>query len=141
MAKSEEETEYIDHPLLENGVVERRMYQLELSSAGLSESSLIVLPTGAGKTTVSLLITAARLNNEDGDAKILFLAPTKPLVEQHADFYREALAIPDEKIRVFTGDVRPDERAAEWEKSKVVIATPQVVENDLIGNRINLNDV
>ncbi|MFC6795220.1 DEAD/DEAH box helicase [Halobaculum halobium] len=73
--------------------------------------------------------------------KALFLAPTKPLVQQHADFYREALDVADEEIVVFTGEVRPDDRAALWEDASIVIATPQVVENDLVGNRISLADV
>jgi Fanconi anemia group M protein len=136
---SETEAAYIDHELLEDGVVEHRMYQLQLSSAALAEPSLVVLPTGAGKTTVALLVTAARLNREGG--KSLFLAPTKPLVEQHAAFYREALAVPDEEVRVFTGDVRPDDRADEWDDATVVIATPQVVENDLIAGRVDLDGV
>jgi len=138
-AETDAGTEYIDHDLLEGGVVERRMYQLQLSSAALAEPSLVVLPTGAGKTTVSLLVTAARLNREGG--KSLFLAPTKPLVEQHVAFYREALSIPDEEIRVFTGDVRPDDRADEWDDARVVVATPQVVQNDLIAGRVALDKV
>ncbi|MFW5983759.1 MAG: DEAD/DEAH box helicase [Halobacteria archaeon] len=139
MSETEAEAAYIDHELLQDGVVEHRMYQLQLSSAALAEPSLIVLPTGAGKTTVALLVTAARLNREGG--KSLFLAPTKPLVEQHAAFYREALSVPDDEVRVFTGDVRPDDRADEWDDATVVIATPQVVENDLIAGRIDLDDV
>ncbi|MDZ7689158.1 MAG: DEAD/DEAH box helicase [Halobacteriales archaeon] len=138
-AETDTGTEYIEHDLLEDGVVERRMYQLQLSSAALAEPSLVVLPTGAGKTTVSLLVTAARLNREGG--KSLFLAPTKPLVEQHVAFYREALSIPDDEIRVFTGDVRPDDRADEWDDARVVIATPQVVQNDLIAGRVELDEV
>ena len=138
-AETDAGTEYIEHELLENGVVERRMYQLQLSSAALAEPSLVVLPTGAGKTTVSLLVTAARLNREGG--KSLFLAPTKPLVEQHVAFYQEALSIPDEEIRVFTGDVRPDDRADEWDDARVVVATPQVVQNDLIAGRVSLDEV
>ncbi|MDY6765249.1 MAG: DEAD/DEAH box helicase family protein, partial [Halobacteria archaeon] len=139
MADAEGETKYIDHSLIRDGIIERRMYQLELSSAALAESSLIVLPTGTGKTTVSLLVTAARLNRLEG--KSLLLAPTKPLVEQHATFYREALSIPKDDIYVFTGDVRPHEREDAWEEASVVVATPQVIENDLIGNRITLEDV
>jgi len=42
---------------------------------------------------------------------------------------------------VFTGDVKPDDRAALWNDARIVIATPQVVENDLVGNRISLRDV
>jgi len=138
MAATDEET-YVDHPLLEPGFIERRRYQLELASDAREAHTLVCLPTGLGKTTVSLLVTAERLHEVGGTA--LFLAPTKPLVQQHADFYREALTIPDDEITVFTGEVRPDDRAALWEESRIVIATPQVVENDLIGGRISLADV
>jgi len=139
MAATDDEQAYVDHPLLEPGFIERRRYQLQLASDARESHTLVCLPTGLGKTTVSLLVTADRLHEVGGTA--LFLAPTKPLVQQHADFYREALSIPDDEITVFTGEVRPDDRAALWAESHIVIATPQVVENDLIGGRISLSDV
>jgi Fanconi anemia group M protein len=129
----------IEHPLLTPGFLERRLYQLQLAGTAQTADTLVCLPTGLGKTTVSLLVTAERLQDVDGTA--LMLAPTKPLVQQHAEFYREALQIPDEEIVVFTGEVRPEDRAALWADARVVIATPQVVENDLVGNRISLRDV
>ncbi|KOX97751.1 DEAD/DEAH box helicase [Halorubrum tropicale] len=129
----------IDRDLLVDGFLQRRRYQLQLADAAADEHTLVCLPTGLGKTTVSLLVTAERLREAGG--KALFLAPTKPLVQQHADFYREALQIPDDEIAVFTGDVKPADRAALWDDARVVIATPQVVENDLVGNRISLADV
>ncbi|WP_338742469.1 DEAD/DEAH box helicase [Haloplanus salilacus] len=131
--------DYVDHPLLAPGFIERRRYQQELADTARADHTLVCLPTGLGKTTVSLLVTADRLHEAGGTA--LFLAPTKPLVQQHATFYREALTIPDDEITVFTGDVRPDDRADLWTDSRIVIATPQVVENDLIGGRISLADV
>ena len=130
---------YVDHPLLTPEFIERRLYQIQLAGTARNGNTLVCLPTGLGKTTVSLLVTAERLQDVGG--KSLFLAPTKPLVEQQAEFYRDALTIPDDEIVVFTGEVRPDDRAALWESSTVVIATPQVVENDLVGNRISLADV
>jgi len=129
----------IDRPLLVDDFLQRRRYQLQLAEAATADHTLVCLPTGLGKTTVSLLVTAERLHEAGG--KALFLAPTKPLVQQHADFYREALSIPDDEIVVFTGDVKPDDRAALYEDARIVIATPQVVENDLVGNRISLRDV
>ena len=129
----------VDRPLLVDGSVQRRRYQIRLADAAAADHTLVCLPTGLGKTAVSLLVTAERLHEAGG--KSLFLAPTKPLVQQHADFYREALSIPDDEIVVFTGDVRPDDRAALWGDARVAIATPQVVENDLVGNRISLSDV
>ncbi|WP_255169329.1 DEAD/DEAH box helicase [Natrononativus amylolyticus] len=129
----------IEHPLLESNFLERRLYQLKLAGTAANDHTLVCLPTGLGKTTVSLLVTARRLEEVGG--KSLMLAPTKPLVAQHADFYREALAIPDEEIVVFTGDVSPDDRAALWEESTVIMATPQVIENDLVGSRVSLAGV
>ena len=129
----------IDHPLLVDDFLQHRRYQLQLADAASDDHTLVCLPTGLGKTTVSLLVTARRLHDAGG--KALFLAPTKPLVQQHADFYREALTIPDEEIVVFTGDVKPGDRAALWNDARIVIATPQVVENDLVGNRVSLREV
>ena len=131
--------ETIDGPLLTEGLLEDRSYQTTLAERASDTHTLVCLPTGLGKTAVSLLITAGRLHDVGG--KALLLAPTKPLVSQHADFYREALTIPDEEIVVFTGEVAPEDRADLWEDATVVLATPQVVENDLVGNRISLADV
>ena len=151
------EPDYVEHELLVPEFIERRMYQLQLAGAAKDEHTLVTLPTGLGKTTVSLLVTAERLasvevseprsdgseaeRSEPSGGKILFLAPTKPLVTQHAEFYREALNLPDEDIVVFTGEVSPDDRAELWEQATIVIATPQVVENDLVGGRVDLANV
>jgi ERCC4-related helicase/ERCC4-type nuclease len=138
-ATDAEGVEYLDRPLLTPGFLEDRRYQTELAETASQGHTLVCLPTGLGKTTVSLLVTTRRLAEHGG--KALMLAPTKPLVEQHAAFYREALEIPDDEIVVFTGEVRPDDRASLWEEARVVMATPQVVENDLVGNRIDLAPV
>jgi len=130
---------FVEHPLVADDAVQARRYQLELAESAQSAHTLVCLPTGLGKTAVSLLVTAARLDALGG--KALLLAPTKPLVAQHADDYRAWLEIPDDEVVVFTGEVSPDDRAALWESATVIIATPQVVENDLIGGRISLSDV
>jgi len=132
--------EFVEGPLLVDGVLENRTYQRRLADAALETHTLVCLPTGLGKTTVSLLVTAERLAG-DVVNKSLLLAPTKPLVQQHADFYREALTVPDDEIVVYTGDTRPDDRADLWSGARVVVATPEVVENDLVGSRVDLTDV
>jgi len=134
-----DEVGYVEHPLLTPQLVERRAYQTELAATAREHHTLVCLPTGLGKTTVSLLVTADRLQAVGGTA--MLLAPTKPLVRQHADFYREALQIPDEEVVVFTGEVSPADRGELFESARVVIATPQVVENDLVGGRIDLSGV
>jgi len=135
-----DEGEGVSGPLLADGFLEDRTYQRTLADAALETHTLVCLPTGLGKTTVSLLVTADRLAG-DVVNKSLLLAPTKPLVTQHAEFYREALEVPDDEIVVYTGDTRPDDRADLWNGARIVVATPEVVENDLVGNRIDLTDV
>ncbi|WP_123535258.1 DEAD/DEAH box helicase [Halosimplex salinum] len=135
-----DEGDGIEGPLLVDGFLEDRGYQRQLAEAALRTHTLVCLPTGLGKTAVSLLVTAERLAG-DVVNKSLLLAPTKPLVQQHADFYREALEVPDDEIVVYTGDTRPDARADLWSGARVVVATPEVVENDLVGSRIDLSDV
>ena len=133
-----ENPSYVERPLVTPAVIERRDYQLDLVEVAKRDHTLVCLPTGLGKTTVSLLVTASRLAEFGGTS--LLLAPTKPLVNQHAEFYRSALQVPDEEIVVFTGEVRPARRGDLWERARIVIATPQVIENDLIGGRISLAD-
>ena len=132
-------TGYVERPLVAEGLLERRDYQLRLAETAAADHALVCLPTGLGKTAVSLLVTAERLAEAGGTS--LLLAPTKPLVQQHAAFYRKALEVPDDEVVVFTGDVRPDDRADLWDEARVVCATPQVVENDLVGNRVSLSNV
>ena len=139
MAATDEQPAYIEHPRLRPEVIEERDYQVELAETARQDHTLVCLPTGLGKTTISLLVTVDRL--ETPDDKVLFLAPTKPLVEQHAAFYRDALAMPAEHIVVFTGDVSPAKRGTAWKDARVIVATPQVIENDLIGERISLAPV
>ncbi|HPR66176.1 MAG TPA: DEAD/DEAH box helicase [Methanothrix sp.] len=129
-------TSYLKHPLLREKAVEKRMFQLELASTALQRSTLVVLPTGLGKTVVALIVLLARLDR----GKVLFLAPTRPLVEQHASFLENVLL--DSSIVVsFTGEISPELRKEKWDFARVIVSTPQVVENDLLSRRISLRDV
>ena len=133
-------SEYVSHPLLKPDIVASRAYQQTLARQALEESCLIVLPTGLGKTIIALLVMAERLQNKD-NAKVLMLSPTKPLVEQHAAFFRRAMNLPPEKVAVFTGSVSPESRKRVWEDSVVIISTPQVIENDVMCKHYDLTDV
>ncbi|HTX44213.1 MAG TPA: DEAD/DEAH box helicase, partial [Methanocella sp.] len=131
-------SEFVSHPLIKPQTVASRDYQLTLADRALEKSSLIVLPTGLGKTIIALLVMANRL--KDGK-KILMLSPTKPLVEQHAAFLRRALVIEPEQVAVFTGSVPPEDRENIWKRSRVIVSTPQVIENDVLMKRFDLRDV
>jgi len=131
------DVECIKHPLIKPDTVEQRLYQLALAGEAIKRSSLIVLPTGLGKTIVALLVMVSRLPK----GKVLLLSPTKPLVEQHSTFFKEVLNIPPENVVLFTGNTPPDKRENMWDKAQLVISTPQVIENDLLGKKINLDKV
>lgn len=133
------EPSYIKHPLIKPDTVEQRLYQLNLAGKALEGPSLVVLPTGLGKTIIALFVIASRLQRFGG--KALVLSPTKPLVEQHASFFRKVMNIPEEEVLTFTGSISPAEREKLWEKGRLIVSTPQVIENDILTKRISLEDV
>ncbi len=132
-------TDFITHPLIKPDAIEQRLYQLNLAAAALKQSTLVVLPTGLGKTIVALFVIANRLHRMSG--KVIILSPTKPLVEQHASFLKKFMTLPPDEIVVFTGSIPPAKRIALWKDARVVVSTPQVIENDLLSHRIDLSDV
>ncbi len=117
-----------------------RLYQQTILGTAAQKNTLVVLPTGLGKTGISLMLSAQRLSLYP-HSKILLLSPTKPLCDQHADTFRKHLDIPAEKIVVFTGSVSPEKRAQFWKEAQVIISTPQTIENDCINRRVKLEEV
>ncbi|PKL55818.1 MAG: Hef nuclease [Methanomicrobiales archaeon HGW-Methanomicrobiales-6] len=136
---------YISHPLIRPESIEERRYQLSIALRALDANTMVVLPTGLGKTAVALIVAASRLHSHPG--RVLVLAPTKPLVEQHLRFFKQFLLFrngsePDESdFAMFTGDTPPEERARAWEACRVCFATPQVIKNDCLAGRYSLADV
>src|SRR5438128_2886831 len=129
---------FVTHELLRRETVEERAYQVNIARACLERSTLVVLPTGMGKTVIAAMVIAEVLRLTGG--KVLFLAPTKPLVEQHAASMRKVLAV--DRIALFTGEATsPEERELLWRENKIVVSTPQVIRNDLRAERISLDDV
>jgi Fanconi anemia group M protein len=136
---------FITHPLIKPESIDSREYQLSIAMRALDANTMVILPTGLGKTAVALLVAASRLYNEGG--RVLMLAPTKPLVEQHLRFFERYLLLksmncPDgSPFVMFTGEAPPDQRTGDWNNATVILATPQVVKNDLIAGRYTLKDV
>ncbi|OYV11021.1 MAG: fanconi anemia group M protein, partial [Methanosaeta sp. ASO1] len=116
--------------------VEKRLFQMDLASQALQASSLIVVPTGLGKTVIALMVLLARMDK----GRVLFLAPTKPLVDQHASFLQRVLRDRDAVV-MMTGERTPESRMELWSRGYIVVSTPQVIENDLLSRRIDLAEV
>ena len=130
---------YINEEFIKVNKIERREYQINIANSASKNNTLIVLPTGLGKTIIALIMIARQLKKEN--KKILFLAPTKPLVIQHGQFIKQFITIEDKFLAVFTGETSPEKRHEMWGKSRIIVSTPQVIENDILSKRLNLTDV
>ncbi|WP_258083978.1 DEAD/DEAH box helicase [Thermococcus thermotolerans] len=124
---------------LRRDIIEPRVYQEVIYARCKETSCLVVLPTGLGKTLIAMLIADYRLSKYGG--RVLMLTPTKPLALQHAESFRRLFDLSPEKINVLTGELSPKQRAELWERSVIVTATPQTVENDILTGKISLEDV
>ncbi len=126
---------YLSHPRIVPDTVEERTYQVSMAKGCLKRDTLIILPTGLGKTVVALQVIADVL---DKGKKVLLLAPTKPLVDQHNMTFSGWLT--DTDITVLNGNMPPEKRCRAIEENEMVIATPQAVANDLENGRYDLRD-
>ena len=125
--------------MLSEGFVARE-YQKRIAEVAASKNTLVVLPTGLGKTMIAAMV-AAEVLGRDQSCKVMVLAPTRPLVLQHLGSFTSELKLPEGSMAALTGTVDPGERELLWSRSRVVFATPQTVYNDVRHGRISLRDV
>lgn len=120
---------YVSHPWINENAIEKRDYQENIVKTALRGNTLCILPTGLGKTSIAALVTADRLS-QDSSRKILFMAPTRPLVNQHRNtfdrMFRTGL-----RMNAVTGTSKPAERAGIYRNSDIVFSTPQCIANDI----------
>ena len=132
--------QFISHPLLKENFVLRRAYQENIFINCLNTNCLVVIPTGLGKTIIALMLAIHRLS-ETPNSKIVFLAPTKPLVNQHYKSFLDLTVIPEENLKAITGTTSPEKRREIWKDLKIAFMTPQVLQNDIISNLYSLEHV
>ena len=130
--------EYVEQKYIMKNSVERRDYQEDLHADAIHRNSLVILPTGLGKTTVALGLINHYLGNTDGKA-ILFLAPTKVLASQHNDFLEQVLTISD--IALITGETSIDKRKKLWEQNSMICSTPEIARNDIKRGMLDPNNL
>ena len=109
--------------------MEPREYQINIFREIWLKNSIVVLPTGLGKTVIAAM--AASRTIREGRGKVMFLAPTKPLVDQHFSTMKSLLNLKDKEIFILTGDIDAASREELWNQASVVVCTPQVAWNDL----------
>ncbi|KAK5624463.1 hypothetical protein RRF57_000179 [Xylaria bambusicola] len=125
----------LDHDALKTWVYPTNLgptrdYQFSIVKNGLFNNTLVALPTGLGKTFIAatIMLNYFRWMKK---AKLVFVAPTKPLVSQQVDACFHIAGIPRSQTTLLTGEVTPALRAEEWESKRVFFMTPQTLENDL----------
>jgi len=118
-------TEFVEKKYVKNNSIEKRDYQINLANQAIKENCIVVLPTGLGKTAVALHVIAEYLSK--GTGGILFLAPTRVLVNQHYEFLKNNLTLDD--ISLITGEDTIQKRTKLWNNS-IVCATPEIARND-----------
>src|SRR3989338_4929216 len=84
-----------------------RLYQETILATSVRYNTLIVLPTGLGKTNIFLMLAAHRLRLYP-ESKILLIGPTRPLIDQYLEVFIKQFEISSDKMAVLTGLVSPD---------------------------------
>lgn len=138
-AKNENrEIEYIKNRWILENTIERREYQEKIAEIASRQNTLCVLPTAMGKTIIALL-TATKMLDRYPNKKILFVAPTRPLVEQHKKTFEKFLKLGLNLVSI-TGRIRSEKRAEIYKKADIIFSTPQCIKNDLKRNLLTLKD-
>ena len=125
---------------LKENVIEPRAYQINIAEKCVNKNSLVVIPTGLGKTVIAVLIAAKTLELFPPESKIIVLAPTRPLINQHYKSFMDFLTIPEDKFTVLTGKILPEKRTELFLANQIIFYTPQTLRNDLVKKRYDLEN-
>ncbi|MDP2629061.1 MAG: helicase-related protein [Nanoarchaeota archaeon] len=117
-----------------------REYQQKIFDTCKEKNCLVVLPTGLGKTLIALMLAINRMEKFPGE-KVVFLAPTKPLAEQHMNYFKKHLPELFGDMQLFTGHINPANRKKIWKTADIIFSTPQCVANDLKNYLYDLKNV
>ncbi|XP_050191656.1 Fanconi anemia group M protein isoform X3 [Myiozetetes cayanensis] len=107
-----------------------RPYQERMAGAALLANTLVCLPTGLGKTFVAAVVMY-NFYRWFPSGKVLFLAPTKPLVAQQMEACARVMGIPSRDMAEMTGGTQALGRRELWNTKRVLFLTPQIMVNDL----------
>ena len=117
-----------------------REYQFDIVQKALFHNTLVTLPTGLGKTFIAAVVMY-NFYRWYPQGKIIFMAPTKPLVAQQIDACYNIMGIPRQDTAEMTGNMAPTKREHAWKEKRVFFLTPQVFQNDLSRGSCRADDV
>ena len=71
--------------------------------------------------------------------KVIFMAPTKPLVAQQSDACYKTVGVPKGHMCQMTGQMAPEKRKALWDDKRIFFLTPQVISNDIMRGNVDVS--
>ncbi|MFX1377906.1 MAG: DEAD/DEAH box helicase [Promethearchaeota archaeon] len=126
--------------ILDSSELEVREYQEKIAEQCAGKNSLVVLPTGLGKTIIAVLVAGKIIEMFPVDSKVIILAPTRPLIDQHYHTFLKFLKIPENKYAILTGKVLPEHRIDIFHQNQILFYTPQTLRNDLVNQKYSLSN-
>ncbi|KAG6845650.1 hypothetical protein H0H87_005857 [Tephrocybe sp. NHM501043] len=100
----------------------------------------VALPTGLGKTFIAgvVMLNYYRWFPE---GKVVFVAPTKPLVAQQVEACHQICGIPGCDAAELTGQIQKPTRGRLWKEKRIFYMTPQTLVNDLTTENCDVRDI
>ncbi len=120
-----------------------REYQQKIVDRAQKEHLLVVIPTGLGKTLIGAKLMHLCMEDTSLKQKAIFLAPTRPLIDQHVQSLRSYFNTDVLEIHDITGRVSPAQRTKliTSEGPALIVMTPQTLNNDITKERYSLKDI
>ena len=109
---------------------EEREYQLAISRTAINENTLVSLPTGLGKTLIAAVVMY-NFYRWFPTGKIVFCAPTRPLVRQQIEACYNIMGVPEVDTAEISGNVKPADRQRLWRSRRLFFCTPQAFLKDI----------
>ena len=103
-----------------------RKYQQTIVQHALFKNCLVMLPTGLGKTLIAAVVMKNFYRWFPG-GKVIFMAPTTPLVEQQVEACYKVMGIPPDDTAQLCANVKKTERKKFWANRSVFFCTPQTL--------------
>ncbi|KAI8987349.1 P-loop containing nucleoside triphosphate hydrolase protein [Mycotypha africana] len=115
-----------------------RGYQLNIVKKALFHNTLVALPTGLGKTFIAAVVMY-NYYRWFPESIIIFMAPTRPLVEQQIEACHKICGL--QETTLLMGTTSAAKRTLLWRDNRVFFATPQTVEKDIASRQFPLEKV
>ncbi|XP_044980617.1 DEAD-box ATP-dependent RNA helicase FANCM isoform X2 [Hordeum vulgare subsp. vulgare] len=124
----------LDHEAVQTWIyptnIEVREYQQYIVQKALFTNTLVALPTGLGKTFIAAVVMYNYFRWFP-EGKIVFTAPSRPLVTQQIEACHNTVGIPQKWTIDMKGNLSPSMRSSLWKSKRVFFVTPQILENDI----------